>query len=136
MSALESSSRKPPAPTIRTGGALTVKPYPLNADQWRGWHCDAFPQGSWQVAGDELQAVRAGRWKLHLPHEYLTVNGPPGEDGKPGTADVHRTLLTVNGRPPRPGDEPGCLDPKGISPEPLGSGSGSASSRCSRRQRG
>ncbi|MFO0799134.1 MAG: sulfatase [Gemmataceae bacterium] len=34
-------------------------------------------------AGDELHAVRAGRWKLHLPHEYLTVNGPPGDGGKP-----------------------------------------------------
>ncbi|QDU22178.1 Arylsulfatase [Urbifossiella limnaea] len=34
-------------------------------------------------AGDELHAVRAGRWKLHLPHDYLTVNGPPGEGGKP-----------------------------------------------------
>jgi arylsulfatase len=34
-------------------------------------------------SGNELHAVRAGRWKLHLPHEYLTVNGPPGKDGKP-----------------------------------------------------
>jgi arylsulfatase len=33
--------------------------------------------------GDELHAVRAGKWKLHLPHEYLTVNGPPGTGGKP-----------------------------------------------------
>jgi arylsulfatase len=34
-------------------------------------------------AGDELQAVRSGDWKLHLPHEYLTVDGPPGTGGKP-----------------------------------------------------
>lgn len=34
-------------------------------------------------SGSELHAVRAGKWKLHLPHEYLTVNGPPGTDGKP-----------------------------------------------------
>lgn len=33
--------------------------------------------------GTELQALRAGRWKLHLPHPYLTVAGPPGRDGKP-----------------------------------------------------
>ncbi len=33
--------------------------------------------------GDELHAVRSGKWKLHLPHEYLVVNGPPGTDGKP-----------------------------------------------------
>jgi len=34
-------------------------------------------------AGEELQAVRRGKWKLHLPHDYLTVNGPPGLNGKP-----------------------------------------------------
>jgi arylsulfatase len=34
-------------------------------------------------AGDELQAVRSGPWKLHLPHEYLTPAQPPGKDGKP-----------------------------------------------------
>ncbi|MGH9842943.1 MAG: hypothetical protein ACREEM_29755 [Blastocatellia bacterium] len=34
-------------------------------------------------AGEELQAVRSGRWKLHFPHRYLTVDGPPGRDGKP-----------------------------------------------------
>ena len=34
-------------------------------------------------SGNELHAVRVGKWKLHLPHEYLTVNGPPGEGGKP-----------------------------------------------------
>jgi arylsulfatase A-like enzyme len=34
-------------------------------------------------AGTELQAVRSGKWKLHFAHRYLTVNGPPGKDGKP-----------------------------------------------------
>jgi arylsulfatase A-like enzyme len=34
-------------------------------------------------AGDELQAVRSGPWKLHLPHEYLTPAEPPGKNGKP-----------------------------------------------------
>ncbi len=34
-------------------------------------------------AGRELQAVRWGRWKLHFPHQYLTVAGPPGRGGKP-----------------------------------------------------
>lgn len=34
-------------------------------------------------AAEELQAVRSGDWKLHFPHEYLTVDGPPGLDGKP-----------------------------------------------------
>ena len=34
-------------------------------------------------SGSELHAVRRGPWKLHLPHEYLTVDGPPGRSGKP-----------------------------------------------------
>ncbi len=34
-------------------------------------------------AGDELQAVRSGPWKLHLAHEYLTPAQPPGSGGKP-----------------------------------------------------
>jgi arylsulfatase len=34
-------------------------------------------------AGEELQALRSGEWKLHLPHDYLTVAGPTRDDGKP-----------------------------------------------------
>jgi arylsulfatase A-like enzyme len=34
-------------------------------------------------SGRELHAVRWGQWKLHLAHDYLTVDGPPGEGGKP-----------------------------------------------------
>jgi arylsulfatase len=37
----------------------------------------------WYYAGDELQAVRSGRWKLHVPHRYLTVAAEPGVGGKP-----------------------------------------------------
>ena len=34
-------------------------------------------------AGDELQAVRSGPWKLHVPHEYLSPAEPRGKNGKP-----------------------------------------------------
>lgn len=34
-------------------------------------------------AGNELQALRAGPWKLHFAHPYITVTGEPGRDGKP-----------------------------------------------------
>ncbi len=34
-------------------------------------------------SGDELHAVRLGDWKLHVPHEYLTVAAEPGRGGKP-----------------------------------------------------
>jgi arylsulfatase A-like enzyme len=37
----------------------------------------------WYYSGDELHAIRRGRWKLHLPHEYLTVAAEPGKGGKP-----------------------------------------------------
>ncbi|MGF1581981.1 MAG: HEAT repeat domain-containing protein [Gemmataceae bacterium] len=29
----------------------------------------------------ELRAVRMGKWKLHFPHRYRTLTGPPGMDG-------------------------------------------------------
>jgi arylsulfatase A-like enzyme len=34
-------------------------------------------------SGDELHAVRSGPWKLHVPHDYISVAGPPGTGGKP-----------------------------------------------------
>jgi hypothetical protein len=36
-------------------------------------------------AAEELQAIREGPWKLHFEHEYLTVAGPPGRNGKPAS---------------------------------------------------
>ncbi|OPZ20347.1 MAG: Arylsulfatase [candidate division BRC1 bacterium ADurb.BinA364] len=35
--------------------------------------------------GNDLEAIRADKWKLHLPHKYRTI-GPsgPGRDGEPG----------------------------------------------------
>jgi hypothetical protein len=47
----------------------------------------------------------------------LRVEWNPDEDG--AEPHVVRTLVSVNGRPPKPGDEPRCTDPRGISPEPL-----------------
>jgi len=34
-------------------------------------------------SGTELHAVRRGKWKLHLPHDFITVNGLTRTDGKP-----------------------------------------------------
>lgn len=31
--------------------------------------------------GEELQAVRMGKWKLHFPHNYRTLDGRPGGTG-------------------------------------------------------
>ncbi len=30
-----------------------------------------------------LEAVRSGRWKLHFPHDYRSLDGPAGADGMP-----------------------------------------------------
>ena len=43
-------------------------------------------------SGNELHAVRRGRWKLHFPHEYLTVDGQPGRDGKPANFERIKPL--------------------------------------------
>lgn len=41
----------------------------------------------WYRRGD-LEAMRSGRWKLHFPHGYRTMNGrEPGNNGIPGRYD-------------------------------------------------
>jgi len=49
----------------------------------------------------------------------LRVEWNPDVTGDESPAKVTRQLLSVNGRPPRKGQEPECADPRGISPEPL-----------------
>jgi arylsulfatase len=52
----------------------------------------------WYYSGDELQAVRQGDWKLHLPHEYLEVAGAPGRGGKPSNFDqIKPAAIEVSG---------------------------------------
>ena len=57
------------------------------------------PRGEFlYYAGDELQAVRSGPWKLHLPHEYLTPAQPPGKDGKPANfANLRPESMQLSG---------------------------------------
>jgi arylsulfatase A-like enzyme len=44
--------------------------------------------------GEGLQAVRAGRWKLHFPHAYSHVS-ESGHDGKPGKVVPERVELAL-----------------------------------------
>jgi hypothetical protein len=49
----------------------------------------------------------------------LRVEWDPSVSGDESPAKVTRQLLSVNGKPPREGDEPECTDPLSVSPEPL-----------------
>jgi arylsulfatase len=72
--------------------------------------CDAWPvirgekgaklarKAFYYYAGDELQAVRSGNWKLHLPHDYLTSASPPGHDGRPANYETMKPeAMSVSG---------------------------------------
>jgi hypothetical protein len=52
-----------------------------------------------------------------LVYELRVEWNPEAAEGE--MANVVRQLVSVNGRPPRPGEEPRCTDPRSISPEPL-----------------
>lgn len=43
-------------------------------------------------AGEELHAVRSGRWKFHYAHPYLTNRGAPGVAGKPSGYGTYAPL--------------------------------------------
>jgi hypothetical protein len=71
-----------------------------------------------------IQPLRYDMSPIDFPRRLayeLRVAWDP-EQAKPGSlpeASVLRQVLAVNGRAPKPGDEPGCMDPKPVSPEPL-----------------
>ena len=44
--------------------------------------------------GNELQAVRGGRWKLHFPHSYRSLQ-EPGHGGQPGEYVQKKTELAL-----------------------------------------
>ena len=45
--------------------------------------------------GKELQAVRKGKWSLHLPHSYRSIRGQPGNGGIPGAYMQKKTDLAL-----------------------------------------
>jgi arylsulfatase A len=45
--------------------------------------------------GRQLHAVRTGKWKLHFPHPYRSLQGEPGSGGKPGTMIEKQTELAL-----------------------------------------
>lgn len=71
-----------------------------------------------------IQPLRADLTSIDFPrrltYELRLAWDAASEAADLPAANVVRQVLTINGRPPRPKDEPGCLDPKPVSPEPLG----------------
>ena len=57
--------------------------------------------------------VRRLEYELRVSWDKATEGAEPPE------ANVLRTLKTINGKAPKPGEEPGCLDPKPVSLDPL-----------------
>jgi arylsulfatase A-like enzyme len=56
--------------------------------------------------GRELQAVRSGKWKLHLPHGYRSLaGGPGGTDGKPVPMKQLQTPLALYDLEKDPGEK-------------------------------
>jgi hypothetical protein len=65
---------------------------------------------------DMSPTVPSRRLAFELRVAWDPVTTGPGTFPEPS---ILRQILTVNGRAPRPADEPGCMDPKPVSPEPL-----------------
>jgi hypothetical protein len=71
-----------------------------------------------------IQPLRSDLSPLDFPRRLayeLRVAWDPGS-ATPGLlpeATVLRDLISINGRPPRERDQPQCMDPKSVSPEPL-----------------
>ncbi len=74
-------------PTLARLTGATLPQHPLDGQDLAPLllgQADAKPRDNfYYYSGDELHAVRAGAWKLHLPHEYLTTAAEPGRGGKP-----------------------------------------------------
>ena len=68
-----------------------------------------------QQLGNDLRREGFAR---RLTYE-LRVEWDPDAADDDVPAKVTRQLLAINGRPPKPGQEPECLDPRSTSPEPL-----------------
>ena len=69
-----------------------------------------------QPLGYGLEARDLGR---ELVYELRLAWDAASNAGLLPEATVLRQIRTINGRRPRPNEDPGCMDPKPVSPEPL-----------------
>ncbi len=69
---------------------------------------------------DQLDVSFSNDFGLHRSVvSELRVAWESAVDGDVPEAEIHREILTINGRPPNAKDNRDCFDPKPISPEPL-----------------
>jgi arylsulfatase A-like enzyme len=73
------------SPTLKIDGRSAL---PL----LRGTDETATHEALFYYAGEELHAVRSGKWKLHFAHPYLTNIGNPGKGGKPSAYGEYAPL--------------------------------------------
>jgi arylsulfatase A len=60
---------------------------------------------------NDLQAVRSGRWKLHFPHSYITLDGKPGgKEGRPVPYAQAQTPLALFDLEIDPGEKTDVAD--------------------------
>lgn len=91
------------------------------SDRVEQWYARA--QSLVSLESVSIQPLRSDLTGVDFPrrlaYELRLAWDAPADGGELPEATVVRQLLTINGRPPKPRDEPGCLDPKPVSPEPL-----------------
>ena len=65
----------------------------------------------WYYYNRQLQAVRQGKWKLHLPHSYRTYERlEPGKDGHPGPTRTGRVSTALFDLEADPGERRDVAD--------------------------
>lgn len=91
------------------------------SDRVEQWYARA--QSLVSLESVRIQPLRSDLTSIDFPrrlaYELRLAWDAPADGGELPEANVVRQLLTINGRPPKATDEPGCLDPKPVSPEPL-----------------
>jgi hypothetical protein len=107
----------PVTPRADTDVALTLAQVGARLEQWyRRAQSIVSRETVWiQPLRADLSAAALPR---HLAYDLRVAWDAAGTGAFP-EATVVRQIVSVNGRPPREGDEPGCMDPKPVSPEPL-----------------
>jgi hypothetical protein len=110
--------------TVSGGGALGQSVSPDTSVARVGDYVERYYARAQSIVVDEnviIQSLgpdlRTEGFARRLTYELRVEWSPDADDDVP--AKVTRQLLAINGRPPKPGQEPECLDPRNTSPEPL-----------------